>query len=49
MESSSIPLSDIQRILGHENRKTTEGYIHTTRGRSVEVMRAFEKAQKLNA
>ena len=31
-------------ILGHKNRKTTEGYIHTTRGRSIEAMRAFEKA-----
>jgi integrase len=46
MDSINIPLSEIQGILGHENRKTTEGYIHTTRGRSVEVMRAFEKAQK---
>jgi len=46
MDSINIPLSEIQGILGHENRKTTEGYIHTTRSRSVEVMRAFEKAQK---
>ncbi|MFH2123401.1 MAG: tyrosine-type recombinase/integrase [Pseudomonadota bacterium] len=48
-DSINIPLSKIQGILGHENRKTTEGYIHTTRGRSVEVMRAFEKAQESNA
>ncbi len=48
MDSINIPLSEIQKILGHENRKTTEGYIHTTRGRSVEVMRAFEKAQESN-
>lgn len=48
MDSINIPLAEIQGMLGHENRKTTEGYIRTTRGRSIEVMRAFEKAQGSN-
>jgi hypothetical protein len=48
MDSIDIPLVEIQRIFGHENRKTAEGYIHTTRGRSIEVLRAFEKTQQSN-
>ncbi len=49
MDSINIPIGEIQGILGHENRKTTEGYIHTTHGRSFEVMRAFEEAQTNNS
>ena len=45
MESINIPLTEIQGILGHENRKTTEGYIHTMNNRSYEVIEAFEKAR----
>lgn len=49
MDSINIPIAEIQGILGHENRNTTERYIHTTRGRSFEVMKAFEKAKELRA
>lgn len=45
MDSINIPLAEIQGILGHENRKTTEGYIHTMNGRSYEAIKAFEKAR----
>ena len=46
MDSVNIPITEIQEILGHENRKTTEGYIHTINGRSHGVIKAFEKARK---
>jgi integrase len=29
MDTSGVPLGAIQRILGHENRKTTEIYLHS--------------------
>jgi len=47
MDSINIPMAEIQAILGHENRKTTEGYIHTTEGKIFETMKAFEDARKL--
>jgi integrase len=28
MDASNVPIGSIQRILGHENRKTTEIYLH---------------------
>jgi len=46
MDNINIPIAEIQSILGHENRRTTEGYIHTTRGKAFETMRAFENARK---
>lgn len=46
MDSINIPMAEIQAILGHENRKTTEGYIHTTQGKAFETMKAFEDARK---
>ena len=45
LDSINIPISEIQEILGHENRKTTERYINTTSRRSFQVMEAFEKAR----
>jgi hypothetical protein len=29
LDDLGIPIGTIQRILGHENRKTTEGYLHS--------------------
>lgn len=45
MESIGVPISNIQDILGHENRKTTEGYIHTVGNNMVEAIEKFEKAR----
>jgi hypothetical protein len=29
MDSENVPIGSIQRILGHENRTTTEIYLHS--------------------
>lgn len=47
MESIGIPISHIQEILGHENRKTTEGYIHSTTRSSKSAIKKFEKARTI--
>ncbi|BHH84223.1 tyrosine-type recombinase/integrase [Desulforhopalus sp. 52FAK] len=44
MESIGVPISHIQEILGHENRKTTEGYIHSTGINKVTAIDKFEDA-----
>lgn len=44
MESRRVPTVAIQRILGHENRKTTEIYLHSMGGAEVDAIRAFEGA-----
>lgn len=44
MDKISIPISDIQYILGHENRKTTEIYLHSDNDKHTDVMYAYEKA-----
>ncbi|MCP4341200.1 MAG: hypothetical protein GY799_20540 [Desulfobulbaceae bacterium] len=43
-ESIGVPISHIQEILGHENRSTTEGYIHTLGNNKVKTIERFEKA-----
>jgi integrase len=44
MESIGIPISHIQELLGHENRKTTEGYIHTLGSNKADAIKRFENA-----
>ena len=44
MDGINIPIGAIQRILGHENRKTTEIYIHSLDNIEREAMAAFELA-----
>ncbi|NTV13515.1 MAG: tyrosine-type recombinase/integrase [Desulfobulbaceae bacterium] len=44
MESRGVPTVAIQRILGHENRKTTEIYLHSMGNAEVDAIRAFEGA-----
>jgi integrase len=39
MESSNIPIGSIQRILGHENRTTTEIYLHSIGDSEVQALR----------
>ncbi len=46
MESSNIPIGSIQRILGHENRTTTEIYLHSINDSEVQAIRIYECARK---
>ena len=43
MENSNVSLGTIQRILGHENRTTTEVYLHSTGESEREAMLEFER------
>ena len=45
LEAINVPLVQIQDILGHENRKTTEMYIHSFGDEKRDVMRLFESAR----
>ena len=44
LDQQRIPLCTIQKILGHENRTTTEIYLHNLEGAEREAMEVFEKA-----
>ena len=43
IDDLGVPLGVIQRILGHENRKTTEGYLHSVGEAERNAMRKLEK------
>lgn len=45
MDQSNVPIGTIQRILGHENRATTEIYLHSIGQAEREAMVLFEKAR----
>jgi integrase len=45
MDGNNVPIGDIQRILGHENRKTTEIYLHSIGDLERQAMVAFERAR----
>jgi len=42
LEQANVPIGSIQRILGHENRTTTEIYLHSLGDSEREAMRVFE-------
>lgn len=44
MENSNVPIGAIQEILGHENRSTTEIYLHNLNGASRKAMVDYEQA-----
>ncbi len=44
MDREGVPIGVIQRILGHENRTTTEIYLHSNGEQEKAAMRVFEKA-----
>ena len=44
LDQQRIPLGTIQKILGHENRTTTEIYLHNLEGAEREAMEVFERA-----
>ena len=39
LEQTNVPIGSIQRLLGHENRSTTEIYLHSIRDSDREAMR----------
>jgi integrase len=45
MDVNGVPLGAIQRILGHENRKTTEICIHSNGDAECQSMAAFKHAR----
>ena len=46
MDGNNVSLGAIQRILGHENRKTTEIYLHSIGDLERDAMTVFERARK---
>jgi len=46
MDEQNVPIGAIQRILGHENRRTTEIYLHSVGEMEREAMAAYERARK---
>ncbi len=46
MDNNNVPIGSIQRILGHENRRTTEIYLHSIGEAEREAMAVFERASQ---
>ncbi len=46
MDSINTPIGTIQKILGHENRKTTEIYLHTFNETEKQAIRDYEAARE---
>ncbi len=46
MDQNNVPIGSIQRILGHENRTTTEIYLHGISGQEREAISVYEQARK---
>jgi integrase len=46
MDGNNVPIGAIQRILGHENRTTTEIYLHSIGNMERDAMNAFERARE---
>ena len=44
LDESNIPIGSIQRILGHENRTTTEIYLHSVAGSEKQAIDVLERA-----
>ncbi len=42
LDSANVPIGSIQRILGHENRTTTESYLHSEGDSERRAMEVFE-------
>jgi integrase len=46
MESNNVPVGSIQRILGHENRTTTEIYLHSIGDSEKQAIQMYEHARQ---
>jgi integrase len=46
MDGNNVPIGAIQRILGHENRKTTELYLHSIGDMERQAIWAYEQARE---
>ncbi|MBM9512006.1 tyrosine-type recombinase/integrase [Desulfogranum marinum] len=46
MDSVNVPIGAIQKILGHENRRTTEIYLHSFSELEKQAVRDYEAARK---
>jgi len=46
MDGNNVPIGAIQRILGHENRKTTEIYLHSMDDMERDAIAVFERARE---
>ena len=46
MDNFNVPIGSIQRILGHENRTTTEIYLHGIGNSERQAMDIFEETRK---
>ena len=42
LDNANVSIGSIQRLLGHENRKTTEIYLHSIGEAEREAMKIFE-------
>jgi hypothetical protein len=46
MDEQNVPIGAIQRILGHENRRTTEIHLYSVSEMEREAMATYERARK---
>jgi len=44
MDSLGVPIGSIQRILGHQQRRTTENYLQSIGNSERQAMAMFEEA-----
>ncbi len=49
LEQNNVPVGTIQKILGHENRSTTEIYLDTIGDAEREAMLVLERARRGNS
>jgi len=45
MENNNVPVGAIQKILGHENRSTTEIYLHALGKAEQDAIQIYEQAR----
>lgn len=46
MDNSNVPIGAIQKILGHENRSTTEIYLHSFGMAERDAISVYESARQ---